>query len=326
MRSAPLASLTPSRLAALSSQTFSELQALADTAPDHYSRFTVRKSSGTGHRVITPPSELLGAIQRAIHKYINSEVRWQDCVHGGPRNRSIFTNAAPHIKQEIVATLDIANFYPSVSSAATASALARAGCPHKSIETIVKLGTLDNSLPQGSPLSQTLGNLVLLDVDLKFSRPAKRHSLRYSRYVDDITVSGGKNIKDFHGAFVDSISASNFSVKEEKIKYQPRSGPQLVTGLVVNDIVTPPPAYISSIKDRLRICTTDVSALTEWAYDEDKRPADLIRSLRGKINYIGHSKPQKKIQLLGLLTEVLRKLKESQHLPRDGSQAQSGMR
>jgi len=48
--------------------------------------------------------------------------------------------------------------------------------------------TLQRGLPQGNAISSFLGNFFLLPLDIRFRRFAKKHEVKYLRYMDDVKV------------------------------------------------------------------------------------------------------------------------------------------
>lgn len=103
-------------------------------------------------------------------------------------------------------------------------------------------------LPQGSPTSPIVSNMICAKLDGDLQRLAKLSGCRYTRYADDITFSTNK--KDFPadvaslvedgskavigGALNHIIETNGFSVNIEKNRLQYRDMRQVVTGLIVN--------------------------------------------------------------------------------------------
>lgn len=63
------------------------------------------------------------------------------------------------------------------------------------VPVLVKLCCRDGALPQGSPASPPISNLSLGEIDQNLAAFASAHTLKYSRYADDIVLSG--NTEDF---------------------------------------------------------------------------------------------------------------------------------
>jgi hypothetical protein len=88
---------------------------------------------------------------------------------------------------------DIAQFFPSVSAERVFNMLLRRGYDRRSAEAIKSVCTLGNCLVQGSPTSVTVGNLVLARLDVRLGELARVNGLTYTRYVDDLALSGGEH-------------------------------------------------------------------------------------------------------------------------------------
>jgi RNA-directed DNA polymerase len=108
----------------------------------------------------------------------------------------------------------------------------------------------ENELPQGSPCSPIVSNLVGHLLDSRLARFAKIHKCTYSRYADDITFSTSR--KDFPpelafpvspgewqlGAELkEKIEHSGFKINNKKTRMQFRGSRQVTTGLMVNEKV-----------------------------------------------------------------------------------------
>ena len=60
---------------------------------------------------------------------------------------------------------------------------------------LAQIACFENELPQGSPCSPVISNLIGHVLDGRLARFAKTHKCTYSRYADDITFSTSR--KDF---------------------------------------------------------------------------------------------------------------------------------
>ena len=86
---------------------------------------------------------------------------------------------------------DLRDFFPSITQTMVCRTLVRRGFSHLTATVLARLCTLHDELVQGSPASVTLGNLVLARLDGRIGKLCEVNGLTYTRYVDDIAVSGG---------------------------------------------------------------------------------------------------------------------------------------
>lgn len=100
---------------------------------------------------------------------------------------------------------------------------------------LAELCTYRWELPQGAPTSPMLANLATVDLDRKIGKFCKRRLFRYSRYADDITVSGSNQLPMHKQKIIKIIEENGFTVNLEKTRLLSRGSKQKVTGLVVND-------------------------------------------------------------------------------------------
>jgi hypothetical protein len=118
--------------------------------------------------------------------------------------------------------------------------------------TIAQIACDGVALPQGSPCSPIISELIGQVLDLRLLRLAKKYGVRYSRYADDLTFS--TNNKQFPAALavqdptdpsiwvlgdelVNKITSSGFNINPTKTRVHCRGSRQTVTGLVVNEKV-----------------------------------------------------------------------------------------
>jgi len=189
------------------------------------------------------------------------------CVsHGFRRGRSIYTNAYEHRHKRFVLNLDLADFFPSINFGRVR------GFFIKSVDfklnpavatAIAQIACFENSLPQGSPCSPVIADLVAGALDARLVKLAKSARCTYTRYADDITFSTNKKLFPLDIAYQNSLSLSEwhlseklasringagFSINVPKTRMQGRHTRQLVTGLTVNEKVNIRASYYRSAR------------------------------------------------------------------------------
>ena len=95
-----------------------------------------------------------------------------------------------HVGQACIINEDVARFFPSITSAQVFDVwheLFR--FPDEVAAALTDLTTRQGFLPQGARTSSYLANLIFWRSEPEFVRYLSSKGLRYSRFVDDITVS-----------------------------------------------------------------------------------------------------------------------------------------
>lgn len=265
-----------SRLAALkAARSLSDLAVLLDFKPkavsyilykippaSKYTTFEIPKRSG-GQRTIKAPIDKLKNLQRKLADLL------QDCqleiekargledrtAHGFKKHKSIVTNARQHRGRRWVLNLDLEDFFPSINFGRVRGFLNKNrdfALDEKVATVIAQIACHDHTLPQGSPSSPVISNLVAHVLDMRLVKLADRFACTYSRYADDLTFSTSK--KDFPaeiatpsgdqppnahtwvpgGALQDVITRTGFTINPHKTRFMYRRSRQEVTGLTVN--------------------------------------------------------------------------------------------
>lgn len=227
--------------------------------PIAYSTFRVPKRTG-GSRTIYAPAAPLKAMQRQILHRLLRGLKSHPCATGFERGHSIVTNALPHVGQEVVIKMDIRDFFSSTSARRVEAFFRTIGWNADAADMLSRLCTYQGSLPQGAPTSPRLSNLVNRRMDARLGALAESLDLRYSRYADDITLSGSErhtwggqrtNLRTLAPGNTatrrinDLIYLVKLIVAEEgyklhtakKLRIARRHDRQIVTGLVVNQKV-----------------------------------------------------------------------------------------
>ncbi len=164
------------------------VNALSRTPQRHYRKFQIRKGKKT--REILAPRVALKTIQRWIATHLAASINLPGCVFGFVPGKSVIDAANVHCDAKWVYSLDLRNFFPSITARQVYDAVRSLGYSEDAATFIMQLSTLNGSLPQGSPASPVLSNLVFRDTDALLSSLATARSVRYSRYADDVVFSG----------------------------------------------------------------------------------------------------------------------------------------
>lgn len=219
----------------------------------HYRKFYMPKKSG-GRRLISAPMPRLKKVQYWILQNLFNKVALHKAVNGFVANRSIVTNARPHVGKDLVLNMDVKDFFPSVHFKRVKGLLQQLGYSEK-ISTIIALICTEavtdeveidgknyfvqkgnRVLPQGAPTSPAITNILCFSLDNRLQGLANKLDCNYSRYADDITFSGGKEIiaQQLVWRIKRILQDEGFMVHPDKIRIMRKGTQQEVTGVIVN--------------------------------------------------------------------------------------------
>ena len=244
--------------------------------PDgHYREFMIGKRGG-GERLISSPRRFLKIIQYWILDYLLTPLPVHPNCHAYRRGASILTNARGHVGKRYVANVDIKDFFPSIRPEFIAQFLRELGFGAQLAAAVSRLVTLKGGLPQGAPTSPIISNLFLADLDAAMADACDTRNLTYSRYADDITISGDSRdaLLDILRVLRGKLRTKELLLNEKKTRIASQSGQQKVTGVVVNMKAQPP-----------RQLRRKVRAMFHNAEINPKRAMKRVAELRGYVNY-----------------------------------------
>jgi len=238
---------------------------------------------GNKRRTLISPNGKLKCLLGVLHKKVLQKVDIPSAINGGRKKMSIYKNAKPHCGKRVVATLDIKDFFPSISCKRVRNALTGIGFTEDVADLLVKLTTCNGRLPLGFPTSSVLANIVLIPMAIRFQKLSDQHDLKCSFWVDDITLSGSLRVSKLKNLFYKIVTQEGFKINEEKsIKLMKNNKPQVVTKLSVNS--TKPKVmkeYRNNLRSLLHHCVTQGPA--SQTNDCLKK---FKRSLSGKISFV----------------------------------------
>lgn len=188
-------------------------------------------------RVINPPKEELKSIQKRINKYLIENIRMPEYAYGGIKHKDNIRNARYHKGQKYVFQTDLKDFFPYITHKHVYKMFVRVGFSPDVSSLLTKLTTYKGHLPQGAPTSTTIANLVFMPIGLALQALAEREGLRFTTFVDDLTLSSQTDFKHIVPEIIEIITSSGFKISQGKTTY--RSGITDITGVkMLNNSMT----------------------------------------------------------------------------------------
>lgn len=294
--------------------TIGELRFLAFNRPtrniSHYIRFKIPKKTG-GERLISAPMPRLKKAQYWILHNILELLAVHETAHGFRRNRSIVSNAQPHVGQDVVINIDLKDFFPSVSyrrvkglfrsfgyseAAATIFGLLCTEAETETVELDGKTYFVDfteRHLPQGSPASPAITNILCRRLDNRLHKMANNLGFTYTRYADDLTFSAaGDNLKGICNILKRTESIVNhegFTINQQKTRILRAKSSQLeVTGVVVNEFPNVDRKTLKKFRATLYQIERDGLEGKHWGNTDN-----IISAIEGFANFVAMVNPDK---------------------------------
>ena len=182
-----------------------------------YQKIFIPKRNG-GLRDIFIPDEQTFRIQKAILRDIETLADFPPCVMAFRKNLSILSNAKAHLGNAYMIRYDLLNFFDTIGKGKIKDELLRRNFEPSLIKIILKWCLGGGHLPQGAPTSPFLSNLVCANLDKRFSLLAKKIDATYTRYADDIIISGDKEIVKYRTLFKRIIRTEKFLINYYKTR------------------------------------------------------------------------------------------------------------
>ncbi|MBZ5603069.1 MAG: reverse transcriptase family protein [Acidobacteriia bacterium] len=174
--------------------TTQELAHLAQNADKLYRIGKREKKKDGTTRLCFDALGPLNSAQARIQCLILNKVTYPEYLQGSIKDkaspRGQAANARLHTNQKTIITLDITQFFPSVSHAIVFDIWHRFfRCPPSVATCLTKLTTKEGALPQGTKTSNLLANLVFWEEEWQLAAQLHANNIRYTRLTDDITCS-----------------------------------------------------------------------------------------------------------------------------------------
>lgn len=204
-------------------------------------------------------------------------------------------------------TVDVKSFFPNVRHYVVYRMFRHEFGFGKDVAYLLtRLTTLQSQLPQGAPTSTAVANLLLAaPVDAPVTAHAASRDVTYTRFVDDIALSGDEP-RPLINLVARLLSRRRLRVHRTGAKSKPatklrishHSQAQEVTGLLVNS--TNGPSISRARRDRVR------AAIFALRPSQPQRVAQkAVRSILGRIAHVGRFNRGEAIRLKTYLAQTL---------------------
>ena len=297
---------------------------IAETNPSNlYRQHHIPKKGRSGKNSVRtvwesrdqPLSELHKLVYLRLSSYASRKVGYpHPSAHGYVPGKSTRTNAEVHAGSKFLLRCDISNFFPSITEIRVVGLFLSLGLQKTPAELLARFTTIQGVLPLGLQASPLIANLVCADLDDDMLQMASDHNLRYSRYADDMSISG-ECMPLGYADMNEVVIRHGFSIAQHKFRVTKRGQAHFVTGLSISDASPRIPRRIKrrlrqelyymtkyGIKDHLRKCFSS-------SYQSD------INHIDGMLSYLNSIEPELAATLRAKWVEALKRDNLSQAYP-----------
>jgi RNA-directed DNA polymerase len=302
-------------------------QRQASLGEQHYRYQLLAKRSG-GWRLLEVPHPYLMPLQRRVLDDLLDRIPPHEAACGYTRERSVLDHARAHSGQAVVLKFDLQDFFTAVRASRVHALFTTLGCADEVARELTALCTTATPepvlrrlheeggltwtqlqrlrgahLPQGAPTSPALANLCAFRLDLRLDGLAHTLGARYTRYADDIVLSGPQHLRDALPrieAWVGRIALEEgFALNHRKTRCLTAAHRQAVCSIVVNRRLSLPRNEFDRLKAVLHQCVRDGPA----AQNRSAHPS-WREHLRGRVAWAAQLNPGKAQRLQRLFDQV----------------------
>lgn len=215
-----------------------------------YSTFYIPKATGGFRRIDAPCDELKHAMSRLSAILTDTcGVLYHTSAYAYIPGRCVQDVAKKHVraKSQWYLKTDLSGFFPSttldftmkmLSMVFPLSEIIKDKEGKEELKKALSLGFLNGALPQGSPLSPTLTNMIFIPIDFKLANEFAKRKMVYTRYADDTHISAEerfpyKNVVKF---IIDTFKEFDapYTIKDEKTHFGSFKGQNWMLGMMLN--------------------------------------------------------------------------------------------
>lgn len=221
------------------------LHSIARRAPSLY-RGPIPKIKKNGKvRYVYDTNPPLKDLLKRVNLKLLTQVQFPSYLTGSLSGNDYVSNASIHLGAQEIISEDIQSFFDSISAVEVFNIWKNFfGFSIEVSELLTTLTTKDGKLYQGVPTSSYIANLVFWWKEKFLVEKLNKKNIRYSRYVDDITLSSPTRLSDENRTWAIAqvyamIGSSELKVNRKKQKILRAGKPMLIMGLHVNSKKNP---------------------------------------------------------------------------------------
>lgn len=218
-----------------------------------YREFYIPKKSGGLRKIDAPEPALMDALRRLKTIFeVDFKVLYHTSAFAYVKKRSTLDAVKRHQANESkwFAKYDLSNFFGNTtlpyvmhmfSLVFPFSEVIRDERGKKELSKALELAFLDGGLPQGTPISPLITNVMMIPVDHKLAnsfRDFNRQRFIYTRYADDFLISSrfDFSFKEVEKHIVEVLKSfeAPFTIKSEKTRYGSSAGSNWNLGVMLN--------------------------------------------------------------------------------------------
>lgn len=218
-----------------------------------YETFYIPKKSGGLRRIDAPKAELMDALRRLKTIFEDDfHALYHTATFAYVKKRSTVDAVKRHQKNSSkwFAKLDLHDFFGSTtldyaismfSMVFPFSEIVKEPQGEAALRTAMSLAFLNGGLPQGTPISPLITNVMMIPVDFKLSntlRNFEKQSFIYTRYADDFIISSKydfdvRSVEELVVSTLNSFGAP-FTINASKTRYGSSAGRNWNLGVMLN--------------------------------------------------------------------------------------------
>lgn len=238
----------------------------------------IKVTESHGRRIVQPSDRFKRLLHFLVKNIFDYASVAETVVFSYRKGVNIRDAVLPHANNRYFYQTDLANFFGSITKNLVKSALTtRLGdVPISDLQNfiplILDLVTYEDNLPLGFPTSPTISNICLYDFDTELATRCDQMSISYTRYADDIILSGNDEaalkqlavtVENLLKEHVDQ----NININASKTRYLQRGQKIKLLGLVVlpNGQISIDKLYKNEIETLLYLYLTDATQFLEYS-------------------------------------------------------------
>jgi len=308
------------------------MQRRARPGPLHLHRYRWLPRPGRVPRLLEVPTPRLRRVQRLVLDEVLAGLPVHPAAHGFVPGRGVLTGARAHVGAAVVVSADLAAFFASVTAGRVHRTLRALGhpeavahlltglCTHRTPVRVLSAmppGGRDGErsalrralaaphLPQGAPTSPHVANLACHRLDVRLAAYADACGATYTRYADDLTLSGGAEVADAAGRLLLGVRRvvhdEGYRLNEAKSRVRRAHRRQQVTGVVVNERPGTGRRQTDALRALLHNCVRHGPA----SQDREGRGDAFRAHLEGRVGWVEHVHPARGAALRRELERVV---------------------